>query len=157
MPWTAHEVGLLFMFSGFLGILLQGGLIGRLVKRYGEPRLVIAGFIAASLAYVMLGLSYTVAMLLVVAMMSAFGNGVLRPVITSRLTQAVGRHEQGVALGISGSLSSFAMMLAPPTGGALIDHGWLLAWATVPATMALLGLIVAVLPGNATPELSSGA
>jgi len=162
MPWTAHEVGLLFMLTGFLGILLQGGLIGRLVKKFGEPRLVIAGFIAAAVSYLLLGFTYTIAMILLVAVLSAFGNGVLRPVITSQITQVAGRHEQGVALGISGSLSSFAMMLAPPSGGALIDHAWLLAWACVPAAVAALGLVLAVLPqasnraGTRTiPELSS--
>ena len=41
--------------------------------------------------------------------------GVLRPVLTSQITQAVGRHEQGTALGISGSLNSLAMVLAPVT------------------------------------------
>jgi MFS family permease len=148
------------MFTGFLGILLQGGLIGRLVKRFGEVKLVFAGFVAASAAYVLLGLTYTITMVLVVATMSAFGNGVLRPVITSRITQVAGRHEQGVALGISGSLSSFAMMLAPPSGGALIDHHWLLAWALVPASVAAIGFIVALATRDSkstppAPELSS--
>jgi MFS family permease len=134
------------MFSGFLGILLQGGLIGRLVKKFGEPRLIVAGFAAASLCYVVLGLAYTLAMLIIVALLSAFGNGVLRPVLTSRITQVAGRHEQGTAIGISGSLSSFAMMMAPPAGGALLDHHWLLAWAIVPASVTALGLLVAILP-----------
>ncbi|NVB83387.1 MAG: MFS transporter [Kofleriaceae bacterium] len=157
-PWTAHEVGLQFMFTGFLGILLQGGLIGRLVKRFGEIRLVLAGFVAAAAAYVLLGFAFTVSMVLLVATISAFGNGVLRPVITSRITQVAGRHEQGVALGISGSLSSFAMMLAPPTGGALIDHQWLLGWALVPASVAAVGFIVALATPDGKsrePELSS--
>ncbi|HEY5950014.1 MAG TPA: MFS transporter [Kofleriaceae bacterium] len=147
-PWTAHEVGLLFMFSGFLGILLQGGLIGRLVKKYGEPRLIVAGFLAASTAYLLLGFAYTLVMLIIVAVVSAFGNGVLRPVITSRITQAAGRHEQGVAIGISGSLNSFAMMMAPPTGGALISAHHLLGWALVPASVTALGVIVALLPSS---------
>jgi MFS family permease len=165
-PWTAHEVGLLFMFSGFLGILLQGGVIGRLVKKYGEPPLIIAGFLAASSAYVILGLAYTITMLVLVAIISAFGNGVLRPVLTSRITQVAGRHEQGVAIGISGSLSSLAMMMAPPTGGALITANHLLGWALVPATVTAIGLVVALLPPRAPrspksastppgPELSS--
>lgn len=147
-PWTAHEVGLLFMFSGFLGILVQGGLIGKLVKRFGEPPLIVAGFATATAAYVLLGLAQTLAMLLVVAIVSAFGNGVLRPVLTSRISQAVGRHEQGVAIGISGSLSSMAMMIAPPSGGVLIDHHQLFGWALVAAVVTALGLAVAVLPGR---------
>jgi hypothetical protein len=142
-PWGAHEVGLLFVFSGVLGIFLQGGLLGRLVKKFGEARLVVMGFATAALSYALLGFSYSLAMLLVVAVFNSFGNGVLRPALTSQITQVAGRAEQGVALGISGSLSSLAMMMAPPTGGTLLNHEWLLAWAMVPASVALLGLIAA--------------
>jgi len=143
-PWTATQVGYLFAYTGFLGIVLQGGLLGRLVKRFGEARLALAGFIAIVIAYLVLGFIGTLVWLVLVSTISAFGNGVLRPVLTSELTQRVGRHEQGVALGISGSLSSLAMTLAPPTGGSLLNHHALVAWTLVPATAAALGLIVAL-------------
>jgi DHA1 family tetracycline resistance protein-like MFS transporter len=157
--WKARDTGYLFTYAGFVGIILQGGVIGRLVKRYGEVKLGLAGFIAAVIGYVMLGFAETVAMLLVVATINGFGNGVLRPVLTSQITQAVGRHEQGVALGISGSLSSLAMTMAPPTGGAMLDQHWTLAWALVPAGVAAIGLFASLVrkrPGaDPTPELSS--
>ena len=143
--WTSREVSFMFAYTGFLGIILQGGILGRLVKRVGEPRLAIAGFLSAATAYVMLGFTVTLALLLVAATISAFGNGVLRPVITSEITQGVGRHEQGVAIGISGSLNSLAMTVAPPIGGKLIDHGSLLGWTLVPAVAAGLGLIAALI------------
>jgi len=139
--WGSAEVGYLFMYTGLLGIILQGGILGRLVKKYGELRLTTAGFVSAAIAYALIGLAHGLVLLIAGATISAFGNGVLRPVITSRLTQAVGRHEQGVALGISGSLSSVAMALAPPVGGTMIDQHWLLAWALVPASTVTLGLI----------------
>ena len=158
--WTQHQTGFLFSFSGFLGLILQGGLIGRLVKRFGEAPLVVSGFIAATIAYVWLGLAGSVTMILVAAVFSAYGNGILRPVITSRMTQAVGRHEQGAALGVSGSLQSIAMALAPPVGGALISNGWLTAWAMVPGGVALLGLLatgVVKKPPVVTPAPARGA
>jgi multidrug resistance protein len=148
MPWGGAEVGYLFAYVGLLGIILQGGLLGRLVKRVGELRLTLAGFLAAAAAYATVGLSHSLTPLLIGATLSAFGNGVLRPVITSRLTQSVGRHEQGVAIGISGSLNSMAMAMAPPTGGSMLEGGWLTAWAFVPASVVSLGLIVTLLwPG----------
>jgi len=156
-PWTAAEVGYLFMFSGFLGIILQGGILGRLVKRYGEYRLTIAGFAAGVLAYLMIGLApaANIPYLVGVTVIAAFANGVLRPVITARITKAVGRHEQGVALGISGSLSSLAMALAPPTGGAMLDQRWTLGWALIPTTVATLGLFVTVMSGVGDAPVSS--
>jgi multidrug resistance protein len=56
-PWGAEEVGYLFAYSGLLGILLQGGLLGRLVKRYGELKLTIAGFASGAIAYLAIGLA----------------------------------------------------------------------------------------------------
>ena len=138
--WGPDEVGYLFMYAGFLGFVLQGGLLGRLVKKHGEFKLTVFAFIAAAIAYALVGFATSVALLLVASTINAFGQGVLRPVLTARLSQAVGKNEQGVVLGISGSLGSVAMALAPPTGGALIDRGWLLAWALIPAAVSAIGL-----------------
>ena len=157
--WSARQTGYLFTYAGFLGIILQGGLIGRLVKRFGELRLGIAGFAAAAAGYTILGFAQTLMFLVVAATINSFGNGVLRPVLTSRISQAVGRHEQGVAIGISGSLSSLAMTLAPPSGGSMLDNHWTLAWALVPTGVATLGLLASLIARSAgmraKPELSS--
>src|SRR5579859_7052684 len=54
--WSGHafgvkEVGFVFAYVGFLGIILQGGLIGRLVRRFGEEKLVSAGFLSATAGF----------------------------------------------------------------------------------------------------------
>jgi MFS family permease len=150
-PWGPAEVGWLLAYSGTLGILVQGGLIGRLVKKLGEPAVVVAGFASAALAYAVLGFTHAVALLYGVATVSAFGNGVLRPTITSRITQAVGRHEQGVVLGLTQSLSMMAMIVGPPIGGLLIDQEWLVPWALVAAVTAAAGLLAALASRTARP------
>ncbi|HEY0253047.1 MAG TPA: MFS transporter, partial [Kofleriaceae bacterium] len=151
--WTARETGYIFAYSGFLGIMWQGGLIGRLVKKFGEVKLALLGFIAAVAAYVMMGFAYSLAFILATGFVNSFGNGVLRPVLTSRITQLVGRNEQGLALGISGSLSSFAMTMAPPSGGFFLNWAntgqGTFGWAMVAAVAALLGLVAAIQSGAA--------
>jgi MFS family permease len=151
-PWTQKEVGYLFAYAGLLGILLQGGAMRRLVKRFGEIKLTLAGFASAVVAYLLLGWAYTLAMLLIAATISSFGNGVVRPALTALITHSVGRHEQGVAIGISGSLSSLAMSLAPPSGGAMLDGNHTIAWALIPATVMLLGFIVASVTKVSSPR-----
>lgn len=155
--WSAREVGYLFGYSGVIGILWQGGLIGRLVKKYGEIRLVFAGFISIIIAYGTLGVvpGDDLLLIVIVATIVSFGNSVLRPVITSRITQASARHEQGAAIGISGSLSSVAMTIAPPVGGWLLTQHWLLAWAITPAVVGVLGLLAALAGGPATPAVGA--
>lgn len=93
-PFGPREVGYAFAYAGLLGAILQGGLLGRLVKRFGEAPLMAAGFIAVGVGYVALGLAQTVTQLAMVITVSALG-GVVRPVITSLITQASGRTEQG--------------------------------------------------------------
>src|SRR5215213_11473038 len=41
--FDAHDTGWIFAFVGVVGAVIQGGIIGRLVKAFGEPPLVIAG------------------------------------------------------------------------------------------------------------------
>jgi MFS family permease len=78
-----------------------------------------------------------------VSTISSFGNGVIRPALTSLVTQNAARHEQGVALGVSQSLNSVALIIAPIVGGTLIGHELLTQWAWVAAAAALVGLVAA--------------
>jgi MFS family permease len=142
-PFTPREIGFVLVYVGALGILLQGGLVGRLAKRYGESVLVSAGFASLVVAYIILGPTSTITWLAVVSTISSFGNGVLRPALTSLVTQNAGRHEQGVALGVSQSLNSVALVVAPIVGGTLIGHNLLTLWAWVAAAAAVVGLVAA--------------
>src|SRR5579872_445246 len=94
-PFGPREVGYVYAYVGFLGIILQGGLIGRLVKTFGEEKLVRASFVLSAVGMGVMGFTYTIPILLVVAALSGFGSGGLRPALTSLVTQRAGRAEQG--------------------------------------------------------------
>ena len=127
-PFQAREVGFVFAYAGLLGIPVQT-FLGRLVKRFGEPWLVAAGFASMTVGYGLLAGVYVVPLLLVAGLFSSFGTGVLRPSLTSLVTQAVARNEQGVVLGLNTSLQSVAQILGPALAGLLIDRGLLGTWA----------------------------
>ena len=143
VPFGPREIGFLFAYAGFLGIVLQGGFIGRLVKRCGDAALVSAGFATLVVSYIALGLVHSVGALVAVATISSFGNGVCRPTLTSLVSQKAGAHEQGTVLGLNQSLSSVAAIIAPALGGFLIGRGFLGPWAWVAAVAALGGLVAA--------------
>ena len=48
LHWDAQTAAFAFAGLGFLSAIVQGGLIRRLVPRFGEPRLIIAGLILAA-------------------------------------------------------------------------------------------------------------
>ncbi len=142
-PFGPKEVGYVFMYSGLLGILVQGSMRqGALVRRIGEVRLVTIGFAAAAAGYALLGFSFGVAALLVAATFSSFGTGVLRPALTSLITQQVTRSEQGVVLGLNQSLLSIAQIVAPAIAGALIESGYLISWALWAAVVLGFALLL---------------
>jgi hypothetical protein len=47
------------------------------------------------------------------------------------------------------------MMMAPPAGGAMLDHHWLFAWALVPATVAAIGLVATLVWSGATARATA--
>jgi MFS transporter, DHA1 family, tetracycline resistance protein len=132
-PFGPKEVGYVYAYLGLLGVIFQGGLIGRLVKVFGEPNLVRAGFFCGMAGLAALGFTYGVALLLVVAAVASSGMGAIRPALTSLITQKAARSEQGVVLGLTQSLNSIAAIVAPAVGGLLIDHSLLAPWALLAA------------------------
>jgi len=156
-PFGPREIGYVFGYVGLLGIILQGGLIGRLVKRFGEPSLVAAGFLALVIGYAGLGIASSFILLMVTGTLAAFGNGVIRPALTSLITQHAGRQEQGVVLGITQSLMSMASIVSPIIGGLLIERHLLKEWAWVAAGLAAVGVALSRegLPFYATASADS--
>ena len=130
-------------YVGFLGVILQGGLIGRLVKWLGERTLVWTGFGVSAIGYALLAWTHTVGQLLFASTVNSY-SGVLRPAVTSLITQQAGRREQGVVLGLTQSITSISQIIAPVIAGSLIDRRQLGAWALLTAGVAFIGMIVSL-------------
>jgi DHA1 family tetracycline resistance protein-like MFS transporter len=128
-PVGVREVGYIFAYAGFIGIIMQGGVVGRLVKRFGETKVVRLGFFSSMLGYAAIGFTRTVGQLLWVNALSSVGGAGLRPALTSLITQRAGKREQGVILGLTQSLMSVAQITAPLISGFLIDRHYLTQWA----------------------------
>lgn len=122
------EVGYAFAYCGVLGVLIQGVLMGRLVRVFGESRLVKMAFLADILGYGLLGFSGSLPMLYLSCTLFSIGNSTLRPVLTSLITQRVSKNEQGAVLGLTGSLQSFGQVVAPPIGAIFIQQEMLTLW-----------------------------
>jgi multidrug resistance protein len=140
-PFGPKEVGYLYAYSGLLGLVIQGGLLGRLVKRYGDRPLARAGFLSAAVGLTALAFTHPVLFLIPVFTATAFGTGVLRPTLTSEVTKLVSRREQGVVLGLTQSLNSISSILAPLAAGFFIGQGDLKLWALGAAAVSFAGFL----------------
>jgi MFS family permease len=150
-PFGAEQVGYVWTYAGFLGIFLQGPALGRLLKKFGEHKLNRVGFLAYTVGFGVLAITYHVPMLILSSTISALGSFV-RPALTSLITKAAPRQELGVVLGLTQSLQSIAMITAPPLGGLLITHGMLTLWGFLAAGVTLLGFVLASASGQERPE-----
>ncbi|MEP6820885.1 MAG: MFS transporter [Chthoniobacterales bacterium] len=118
--YDAHATGYLFGFIGIVTVIVQGGLIGRLVKIFGETSLARTGLIltAASLAF--LPFCGTLSLLLVACVGLSCGSGFASPALNGLASQMIDRTWQGRALGVMQSAGSTARLLGPLLGGALL-------------------------------------
>jgi DHA1 family tetracycline resistance protein-like MFS transporter len=141
LGYGTTQVAYLMAYAGFLGVILQGGLIGRLVKTFGEAKLLIAGFGFMAVSCVVYGFGYSIAMMMVATTLMA-GSGMIRPVVSSLISQRAGRHEQGVVIGLTQSLASVAQIIGPILAGVLIQNHLLYTWAFLAAGVAALGVLL---------------
>ncbi len=140
-PFGPEQVGYTYAYAGFLGIFLQGPALGRMVRRFGEARLNRIGFTAYAVGYVILAFCHSIPMLIAATTVSAVGS-LVRPTLTSLITQAAPREEQGVVLGLTQSLTSVAQIVGPPIAGFLIDRGVLTGWGLMAAAITAVGLVL---------------
>ena len=121
--FDAHDTGWIFAFVGVVGAAIQGGLIGRLVKAFGEPPLVIVGALLFASSLVLIpftGPQTGMAALLALGALFALGNGLATPSLTSLASKSAGAGEQGGVLGVTQSVASLARVVGPLVSAALI-------------------------------------
>lgn len=118
--FDAHQTGYLFGFIGIISVILQGGLIGRLVKMFGETALARTGLLLLSGALALLPLVPTIPMLLLVCAALAIANGLVNPTLNGLASQMIDRSWQGRALGLMQSAGSVGRLIGPLLGGWLL-------------------------------------
>ncbi len=131
--YDAQHNGYLFAYVGVISVIVQGVLIGKLVKRFGELRLVIVGalFFAGSLAAVPFVGPQTGGLigLLIGGGIFSLGNSLSTPALTSLASKSVGAAEQGSVLGVLQSAGSLARAVGPTLTALLIHSASLHAGA----------------------------
>jgi MFS transporter, DHA1 family, multidrug resistance protein len=116
----AVQLGYIFMIMGFAGALVQGGLVGRLTKKYGEGKVIQGGIIVSAIGFALILLvdSFTTAAIFL--SIFGIGNGVIRPSVSSLLTKTTDSGH-GSATGLLSSFDSLGRIVGPPLGGWLFS------------------------------------
>jgi MFS family permease len=140
--FTTKEVGLLLSYVGVISLLIQLLLMGFLVRKLGEVKIMLLGFSSTALALIVMGFSPLLSVFLVGISINTFGNAILRPSISGMLSQNASPAHQGLVFGLNQTLMSIAQIICPLISGFLIEKEWTLIWCLSISAISLLGFFV---------------
>lgn len=127
---------------GITAVIVQGGMIRPLRKRFSEKSLLLVGSITIAIGFAATAALPFTALpfyaMMPINMLVAFGSGIFSPSASSLLSRCADDDSQGAVLGVGQSTNSLARIIGPSMSGALLD-----LHRSLPFVAATLLLLVA--------------
>jgi MFS family permease len=111
-----QRVFYLFAYIGVIVVVVQGGLIGPLTRRFGEKRLLVAGLLLQAGGLAALPNAGGLAGLLAATAPLSVGSGLTSPTLSALLSKMARAEDQGGTLGIGQSAAAFGRIVGPEAG-----------------------------------------
>jgi predicted MFS family arabinose efflux permease len=113
-----RDIGLIFMYSGFIGAVCQLTLIGPLTKRFGEAALLMVTVVAMGAGLWVMADATTVTASLVAMTLLSLSHSMFSPVSSSLVSKYALPTERGVLLGVFQGVGSLGRVFGPAFAGA---------------------------------------
>ena len=145
-----ERISYFFVYIGVITAIVQGGLVGRLVRQLGEVRLMVIGclLLAVGLGSLPLTVGESPAWLMPAILTSllfvAIGTGLVTPSAAGLVSRVSSAEDQGRALGFLQSTASTARIIGPVAFGIISDLGGVRAPFMIAALLALIAMIPAL-------------
>lgn len=137
--YTPRDNAIMFVFVGFVFVMVQGGVLRRLAPRFGDRRLAMMGLAMVIPGFLLVGFARSPGMLYTGLAAMSFGSALATPTLSALVSQYAPRDQQGLALGLFRSLSSLSRAIGPLLGG-------LLYWRFGGESPYVVGAILVLLP-----------
>ncbi len=122
--FDAAKTGYLLSAFGFLGVVVQGGLVGPIVRALGEKRTLAMGLLFAAVGWGGSALTHSVPVFVLMLIPGAVGIGLCNATLSSLISKSAGPREQGRVQGAAGALESLGRTVGPVWGnGSLQQFG----------------------------------
>ena len=119
--WGAQQNGYIFAFTGLCGAIVQGLMVGVLVKYLSESLLCRAGIFILSLGMLGIAVSSNIYQAYFSMALIAIGLGLFLPTIASLIVGSVSVERRGWVLGVNQSVSALSRILGPAIAGILFE------------------------------------
>jgi len=150
LGYGREEIAYLFVYIGLITAVIQGGVVGWLVPRLGEIRLMVLGSLSLAIGLGSLPLTvgespaWLVPALLTSLFFVAVGTGLVTPTVAGFVSRVTDPREQGRALGLLQSTASTARILGPVAFGVVSGLGGVRAPFMIASLMAIIALVLAL-------------
>lgn len=117
--WTPRDNGIALFCVGLCAAVVQAGLLGLLIKRFGEKRLALIGLASGGITYLLYGLATQGWMMYVFILCNllSFATG---PALQGIISKETNAGEQGELMGSLQSISSVGIVIMPLVGTAIL-------------------------------------
>ena len=112
-----RDIGLLLTYVGVIAVIVQGGMIGPLTKRFGEQGLVATAVCFLFSGYGVLAAAQDWTFLIISMTLLAIGNALANPSLSSLVSKEADETERGSVLGVYQGASSLARVVGPMYAG----------------------------------------
>lgn len=137
--FTSRNISVLITLGAAIGIVTQVWLIDKVIKRYGEHRLIVFSLFMTSAALLLMLLKVNFAYLLAVSAIFFTFNSLLRPTVNTLLANSAGSDQQGFVSGLNTTYTSMGNIIGPVMAGNLFD--WHINLPFIAGAIILFGTI----------------
>jgi MFS family permease len=116
------SIGYVFPFLGAVSVVMRAGILGRLVTRFGEVRLMQAGALLLALGLLAFPLPRHIAVLVPVMVLVPIGTALLFPATSALLSQRCDRSVLGQVMGVQQAFGGMARIFGPIWAGAAFER-----------------------------------
>jgi len=117
LHWGVREVSIFFLYIGGIMVLVQGGLVRPMAKRFGEGILIVVGALLMSAGFATVLIVFAPPLAFVGGALIAVGFGLASPALMALISKNAPDEHQGAAMGASQSAQSLCRILGPISAG----------------------------------------
>jgi MFS family permease len=142
LPINEGNVGYFVMYLGGMGVVVRGGILGRMIEWLGEARLTRLGLVLLALGLASVAAVHSYLTLLVALTLMPLGTAFVFPCVTAMLSRVVPNRHRGLYMGVQHTFGGVSRVVFPLAAGLAMDHlglgvPFVLAGVLVLATLLL--------------------
>lgn len=115
------QVGYLLAGMGVIGAVVQGGLVGPIVHRFGEKRTLVGGLLVGAAGLAAAALAHNLLLFVLALVPAAVGSSLSSPALIALVSHTGKSEEQGRIQGVTSALESLGRVFGPIWGNSALQ------------------------------------